>query len=69
MRTRCAVCRRPLPPKPPGEPGPAKTYCGGGCRQEQWRRRHPLGWRMIRELGLPDRSPLAMMRERGFGGA
>ena len=64
MRTRCAVCDKPLPPK---QPGPAKTYCGGACRQEQFRRRHPLGWQLIAQMGIQDRSPLQMLREAGIG--
>ena len=53
--------------------GRPRIYCGDRCQwrenQRSWRASHPLGWRMIAELGLPTHSPLAMLRERGVRGA
>ena len=37
-----------------------RITCSHRCRQEAHRRRHPLGWKMLAELDLPDRSPLEM---------
>jgi hypothetical protein len=46
----CAVCRRRLRPKRPGEPGPTKVYCSHACRQTRYRQRP--GDRAVAELGL-----------------
>lgn len=69
MRARCAVCDRPLRRKRPGEPGPAPTYCSHACRQVMYRARHPLGWKLIAEMGLPDHSPPEMLRQAGVTSA
>ncbi len=61
----CAVCGEPVRVKRPGEPGPAASYCSHACRQRAYERRHPLGWRLLAELGLEDLSLADMLRELG----
>lgn len=36
MRT-CRWCYKELPSKPPGQPGPAKTYCDVSCKDAYWK--------------------------------
>ena len=66
----CANCERSLPRKRPGEPGPAPTYCSHACWQAGGvPAAHPLGWKLLREWGIEDRSLLAMLREAGVRSA
>ena len=62
----CTVCGTRFMRASSGRP---RITCSHACRQDAYRRRHPLGWRMIAELELPDRSPLEMLREAGVRGA
>ena len=62
----CTVCRRRFMRAEVGRP---RITCSHACRQALYRQRHPLGWRMIAELDLPDRDPLAMLRQAGVDSA
>jgi hypothetical protein len=33
--------------------------------QRAWRATHPLGWKVLAEAGIEDRSPLRMLGEKG----
>ena len=68
---RCLACGEPLPPKPPGQPGPLRSYCCANCRVVAFRRRHrrSLGEATLREWGIPERpSLLERLREQGTRG-
>jgi hypothetical protein len=49
---RCAVCGVELPAKPPGQPGPAPSYCSHAHRQAAYIARRPLAWRFCRDHGI-----------------
>ncbi len=58
----CTICRRRFMRAEVGRP---RIFCSQACRQQAYLRRHPLGWRMLAELDLPDPSPLEMLRQAG----
>jgi len=63
---RCAVCGMSFMRADVGRP---RITCSNACRQEAYRRRHPLGWQLLRDLGIEDRSPLEMLRQAGVDAA
>lgn len=62
----CTVCRRRFMRASTGRP---RITCSHACRQGAYRKRRPLGWKLIRERGIEDRSPLEMLRQAGVRGA
>lgn len=65
MTTRvgtCPVCGERFMRAAAGRP---RLTCSTACGTELYRRRHPLGWRMLAELGIEDRGPLEMLRRSG----
>lgn len=62
----CAWCGEPIPAKPPGQPGPERTYCSHACRQAAYEARHPLGSRTLAEAGIEDVSLLELLAAAGI---
>lgn len=56
----CAHCTTDLPPRRPGQPGPARQYCGARCRKAASRercRRDPEPLAELAGLELPPLPP------------
>lgn len=62
----CPVCGRDFTPARRGRP---RIFCSDPCKLVNFGRTHALGWRLIRELGVEDVSPLEMLREHGVTSA
>jgi hypothetical protein len=62
----CPVCSETFIRASTGRP---RIYCCDNHRLVAFRASHPLGWRLIRELGIEDRSPLEMLRQAGVTSA
>jgi hypothetical protein len=61
---RCPVCGRPIQQASMGRP---RVYCRPACRQAAYKRRHPLGEHLIRDMGLAGRpSLMELLAEAGI---
>jgi hypothetical protein len=61
----CPECGTPIPRR--DGPGRPRIYCEDRCRwraeQRSWRRSHPLGWRLMAEIGIGPESALDLLAE------